>query len=49
MAEEEFTGMYELLDALEAALKTADPAQVRRIRSSIRPSPATSFKSQTAE
>jgi hypothetical protein len=27
MAEEEFTGMYELLDALEAALKTADPAK----------------------
>jgi len=27
MAEREFTGMYELLDALEAALKTADPAK----------------------
>jgi hypothetical protein len=27
MAEEEFTGMYELLDALEAALKTADPVK----------------------
>ena len=35
MAGEEFTGMYELLDALEAALKTADPAKRQALAKTI--------------
>ncbi len=30
MSDEPFTGMYELLDAIEAVIKASDPASARR-------------------